>query len=29
MGAAHAVSYQENKQEYTDKVRDFVGRYIH
>ena len=28
-GAAHAVSYQENKQEYTDKVRDFVGRYIH
>ena len=28
-GAAHAVSYKENKQEYTDKVRDFVGRYIH
>ncbi len=28
-GAAHAVSYQENKQEYTDKVREFVGRYIH
>lgn len=28
-GAAHAVSYKENKQEYTDKVRDFVGQYIH
>ena len=28
-GAAHAVSYQENKQEYTDRVRAFVGRYIH
>ena len=28
-GAAHALSYKENKQEYTDKVRDFVGRYIH
>ncbi len=26
-GAAHAVSYQENKQEYTDRVRAFVGRY--
>ena len=28
-GAAHALSYKENKQEYTDKVRDFVGRYIY
>jgi fermentation-respiration switch protein FrsA (DUF1100 family) len=28
-GAAHAVSYKENKQEYTDRVRAFVGRYIH
>lgn len=27
-GAAHAVSYQENKQEYTDKVKAFVDRYI-
>ena len=27
--ACHALSYKENKQEYTDKVRDFVGRYIH
>ena len=27
-GAAHAVSYQENKQEYTDKVKTFVDRYI-
>lgn len=28
-GAAHAVSYKENKQEYTSRVRAFVGRYIH
>ena len=28
-GAAHALSYKENKQEYTDTGRDFVGRYIH
>ena len=28
-GAAHALSYKENKQEYTDKVRKFVGQYIH
>lgn len=27
-GATHAVSYQENKQEYTDKVKAFVGKYI-
>lgn len=27
-GAAHAVSYLENKQEYTGRVRDFVERYI-
>ena len=24
-GAAHALSYKENKQEYTDKVRDSSG----
>jgi shikimate dehydrogenase len=23
------IPYKENKQEYTDKVRDFVGRYIY
>ena len=28
-GAQHAVSYKENKKEYTDKVRAFVNRYIH
>lgn len=28
LGAAHAVSYKENKQEYTGKVRGFVGKYI-
>ena len=28
-GAAHAVSYKENKVEYTRRVRDFVGKYIH
>lgn len=28
-GATHADSYKENKQEYTDRVRKFVGRYIH
>ncbi len=27
-GATHAVSYRDNKEEYTEKVRDFVGRYI-
>lgn len=27
-GAAHAVSYKENKQEYTRRVRDFVGKHI-
>lgn len=27
-GASHAVSYKENKEEYTEKVRNFVGRYI-
>lgn len=27
-GATHAVSYKENKEEYTQKVREFVGRYI-
>ncbi|WP_042368581.1 alpha/beta hydrolase [Bacteroides neonati] len=28
-GAAHALSYLENKDTYTEKVRTFVGRYIH
>ena len=28
-GATHAVSYKENKKEYTEKVREFVGQYIH
>lgn len=28
-GAVHALSYQENKQEYTGKVKAFVDRYIH
>lgn len=27
-GAAHAVAYQENKEEYTEKVKAFVGKYI-
>lgn len=27
-GATHAVSYKENKEEYTQKVREFVDRYI-
>lgn len=27
-GAEHAVAYKENKQEYTEKVRNFVGKYI-
>ena len=27
-GAAHAVSYKENKVEYTRRVRDFTGKYI-
>lgn len=27
-GATHAVAYKENKQEYTDKVKAFVDRYI-
>ena len=28
-GAAHAVSYKENKEEYTRKVKEFTDRYIH
>lgn len=28
-GAAHALSYKENKQEYTKRVKAFVDRYIH
>ena len=28
-GAAHAVAYKDNKEEYTQKVRNFVGQYIH
>lgn len=28
-GATHAVSYKENKEEYTQKVREFVDRYIY
>ena len=27
-GAAHAVSYKENKVEYTRRVQDFTGKYI-
>lgn len=27
-GAAHAVSYKENKQEYTERVKAFVDKYI-
>lgn len=27
-GAEHAVSYRDNKEEYTEKVREFVNRYI-
>lgn len=27
-GATHALSYRDNKQEYTDKVNAFVGQYI-
>lgn len=27
-GAAHAVSYKNNKEEYTNKVREFVNKYI-
>ena len=27
-GAAHAVSYKENKAEYTRRVQDFVSKYI-
>lgn len=27
-GATHAVSYKENKEEYTQKVREFVDRYV-
>lgn len=27
-GAEHAFSYRDNKEEYTTRVRDFVGRYI-
>lgn len=26
--AAHAVSYKENKEKYTGKIREFVGKYI-
>ena len=25
----HAVSYKENKEEYTRKVKEFTDRYIH
>lgn len=28
-GATHAVSYKENKEAYTGKVKEFVDRYIH
>lgn len=28
-GAAHADSYKDQKKEYTEKVRTFVGQYIH
>ena len=28
-GAKHAVSYKENKEEYTKRIRAFVGKYIH
>ena len=28
-GAAHALSYKENKEEYTRKVKEFTDRYIH
>ena len=28
-GAEHAVAYKENPEEYTRKVSDFVGKYIH
>lgn len=27
-GAAHAVSYKENKEEYTNRVKNFVDKYI-
>lgn len=27
-GAAHALSYRDNREEYTRRVREFVGRYI-
>ncbi len=27
-GAAHALSYRDNREEYTRRVEDFVGRYI-
>lgn len=27
-GAGHAYSYRDNREEYTARVRDFVGRYI-
>lgn len=27
-GAAHALSYRDNREEYTERVRNFVGRYL-
>lgn len=27
-GAAHALSYRDNREEYTRRVEDFVGKYI-
>ena len=27
-GATHAVSYKENKTEYTNRVKNFVDKYI-
>lgn len=29
LGASHAVAYKENKEEYTQKVHNFVEQYIH
>lgn len=28
-GAAHALSYRDNREEYTRRVAEFVGRYVH
>ena len=27
-GAAHALSYRDNREEYTRRVKEFVGKYI-